>query len=211
MRSPHHIRLLFAITAIAIGGGGAASADDLYKCTNASGFVLYTNEAANRAGCTLLKSTPEAPTAGKAPPPKEPAASREHARTEPIAGPECAGPQCSIKISKSKDGHFYIDGAVNGTKVRFLVDTGASVVVLNQSTASEADVRGSKNVRLRTAGGTVSGSVAYNVPISIANLPTVNSEVAINPSLEGSTSLLGQSYLKMFKVTNQGSTMELSP
>jgi aspartyl protease family protein len=136
---------------------------------------------------------------------------QERERSDPKVRPECTGEDCSIKISKSKDGHFYIDGAVNGTKVRFLIDTGASVVVLNQSTASEADVHGSRSVQLQTAGGTVSGSIALNVPISIANRPPINSEVAINPSLDGTTSLLGQSYLKMFKVTIQGSTMELWP
>lgn len=198
MRSPNDARLLLVLTAIAIGSG-VASADALYKCTNPRGSVLYTNQGVDRTECTLMGRYPDGPTLGQ-----------ERERREPIVRPECAGQDCSVKISKSKDGHFYIDGSVNGTKVRFLVDTGASVVVLNQHTAFEANVHGSRSVQLQTAGGTVSGSAAFNVPISIANLPPINSEVAINPSLDGPTSLLGQSYLKMFKVTIQGSIMELS-
>ncbi len=95
--------------------------------------------------------------------------------------------------------------------MRFLIDTGSSGVVLNQSAASEANVYGGRNVQMHTAGGTVSGSIALDVPISIANLPPIKSEVAINPTLDARTSLLGQSYLKMFKVTIQGATMELLP
>jgi clan AA aspartic protease (TIGR02281 family) len=197
-RSSGGAQILLALAAIVIGGSGA-HADTLYKCTNAQGSVLYTNQGADRAGCTLVGSYPDGPAV---PPQRE--------RKEPAIRPECTGQDCSLKISKSNDGHFYVDGAVNGTKVRFLVDTGASVVVMNPNAAFEANVHGSRNVQLQTAGGTVSGSMASNVPISIANLPTINTEVAINPSLDGRASLLGQSYLKMFKVTIQGSTMELS-
>lgn len=193
------LRILLALAAIAIGSG-AANADTLYRCTDALGSVLYTNQSANRTGCTPLGFYPDGPSTVQAP-----------ERNDPKVRPKCTGEDCSIKISKSKDGHFYIDGAVNGTKVRFLIDTGASSVVLNQSTASEANVHGSRSVQLHTAGGTVSGSVALDVPISIGHLPPINSEVAINPSLDGRTSLLGQSYLRMFKVTIQGSTMELLP
>jgi clan AA aspartic protease (TIGR02281 family) len=180
--------------------GGTARADTLYRCTDALGSVLYTNESGNRAGCAPLGIYPDAPKTAQQPERKEP---------KPRA--ECAGEACAIKISRSKDGHFYIDGAVNGTKVRFLIDTGSSGVVLNQSAASEANVYGSRNVQMHTAGGTVSGSIALDVPISIANLPPIKSEVAINPTLDARTSLLGQSYLKMFKVTIQGATMELLP
>jgi len=193
------MRILLFLAAFGIPGG-AAHADTLYRCTDARGSVLYTNESANRAGCTPLGNYPDASKAAQQP-----------ERNEPKPRPECTGEACAIKISRSKDGHFYIDGAVNGTKVRFLIDTGSSGVVLNQSAASEANVYGSRGVTMQTAGGAVNGSMALNVPISIANLPPIQSEVAINPSLDARTSLLGQSYLKMFKVTIQGSTMELLP
>jgi len=56
----------------------------------------------------------------------------------------------------------------------------------------------------------VSGSIAFSVPISIADRPPVMSVVAINPSMDSPVSLLGQSFLSLFKVTIQGATMELS-
>ena len=37
----------------------------------------------------------------------------------------------AVRVRAHRDGHFYIDSRVNGQGVRFLVDTGASVVALS--------------------------------------------------------------------------------
>ncbi len=45
-----------------------------------------------------------------------------------------------IVAERSDDGLFYVNLAVNGHTIRFVVDTGASVVVLSQADAALADV-----------------------------------------------------------------------
>jgi aspartyl protease family protein len=40
-----------------------------------------------------------------------------------------------IELKRSQDGHFYIDGKIQGKRVRFLIDTGASIVSIQQSLA----------------------------------------------------------------------------
>jgi aspartyl protease family protein len=70
-----------------------------------------------------------------------------------IVEPEAPG---SAHIARARDGLFYVRAVVNGQPVRFLVDTGATVVVL-----SDADARavgalprsGRYNARMATAGG----------------------------------------------------------
>lgn len=42
-----------------------------------------------------------------------------------------------ITVFKQNDGHFYIDCYVNGHKVKFLIDTGATRVTLSQSDADQ--------------------------------------------------------------------------
>ena len=60
-----------------------------------------------------------------------------------------------FSIMAGEDGHYRIEGKVNGTSVNFLVDTGASDVVLSQNDAKRA--------------GIDTSSLTYNKPYSTAN------------------------------------------
>ena len=46
----------------------------------------------------------------------------------------------ATSISKSSDGHFWTEARVNSSSVKFLVDTGASVVALTPLDAQKAGV-----------------------------------------------------------------------
>ena len=43
----------------------------------------------------------------------------------------------AITIERSRDQHFYVEGAINGHPVTFLVDTGASFVTISNEMARE--------------------------------------------------------------------------
>lgn len=102
-----------------------------------------------------------------------------------------------IIVSKSDDGHYYIYALVNGTRIRFLVDTGASEVMMTQSDANAAHVTPSGEVRqFSTANGAVRAYGAHaNIsiePISMQDFRLFVTDVDV------STSLLGMSFLNKF-------------
>lgn len=106
-----------------------------------------------------------------------------------------------IRVQKANDGHFYIFAKLNGTRIRFLVDTGATSVVLPRSYAKILGLDPNKlifNIPSQTANGeTNSASVAVTT-FEVANLKFHNFPVHIS-EVEMEGALLGMSFLKRLK------------
>jgi aspartyl protease family protein len=64
-----------------------------------------------------------------------------------------------VEIRRSDDGHYHWPGTLNGERVDFLVDTGASGVAIPAALAERLHLPGEQSVRSSTAGGWVSGRV----------------------------------------------------
>jgi aspartyl protease family protein len=45
-----------------------------------------------------------------------------------------------MRVPMALDGHFWVDATVNGQKVKFLVDSGATMTTIGPQTAAKADV-----------------------------------------------------------------------
>lgn len=63
-----------------------------------------------------------------------------------------------LRIRKAGDGHFWVDAEVNGKRVDFMVDSGATTTVISAAAARNAGVEPSSRFRalVQTANGTVS-------------------------------------------------------
>lgn len=59
----------------------------------------------------------------------------------PAARPAARVAANESRFRRAGDGHFYVDADVNGTRIHFLVDTGASLVVLSPADARAAGIR----------------------------------------------------------------------
>jgi aspartyl protease family protein len=117
--------------------------------------------------------------------PQTPAAAREQVE---------AG-EAGYEIKRSADNHFYAEAQVNGALIRFLVDTGASSVVLTRDDAQRAGiVAGEFSAEAIGAGGRV-----RVMPIAIGRLALGPLEASDVPAMVAESglpvSLLGQSYL----------------
>jgi len=117
-----------------------------------------------------------------------------------------------IEAPLAPDGHYYLTASVNGTDIRFVVDTGATQIVLTQRDAQRAGID-TANLAFTSLANTANGTV----PIAPVRLGTVdlgpihdkNVRAVVNRG-ELDTSLLGMSYLTGFaKVEFDGSRMIL--
>lgn len=118
----------------------------------------------------------------------------------------------TVRLDRSGDSHFYADTEIEGTNIRMLVDSGASVVAL---TRRDAEAIGIDVDRLpvsgtaRTAGGDVPMRTVMLDSVEIDGIEVRRVEAAVVDADMG-VSLLGQSFLsKLAAVNVEGDTMTL--
>jgi aspartyl protease family protein len=117
-----------------------------------------------------------------------------------------------LVISRSRDGHFYVPGLVNGEPVRFLVDTGASLVTVGAALANKARLADGHPTTFQTANGSVAGRVVSGVTVAIGPVSVTNVRVGVGLfGLDDEAALLGQSFLSKFDVLLQKDQMVLRP
>jgi aspartyl protease family protein len=115
-------------------------------------------------------------------------------------------------LPRAPDGHFYAELRVNGTPVKFLVDTGASMVALTREDAQRIGLQfadGDFTGTAQTASGSVGLKPVMLDRVALGPLEANGVEAAIVQQGLGQ-SLLGQSWLKRIgKVTIEGDQMVL--
>jgi len=98
------------------------------------------------------------------------------------------------EIARAPDGHFYLEAQVNGAQVRFLVDTGASIVALTAADAQRAGIAlPSARATAQGAGGAIEVMPVTIERIALGPLEARDVRAAVAPRL--GVSLLGQSFL----------------
>ena len=104
-------------------------------------------------------------------------------------------------IPRSADGHFRVDGEINGHSVQFLVDTGASTVAVSEAFALRAGLQGGQPTTFITANGPRQGRVLRGVPVLAGTMSAMQVDVGTGLFAQKDTeALLGQSFLSQFDV-----------
>jgi len=120
----------------------------------------------------------------------------------------------TLRIPMSDDGHFWVRGMVNGTEQRFLVDSGATTVVLSADAVQEAGIALDEDQfasMIQTANGTVA---AHRIRIDrLAVGPIARNDVAAVTAAEfGEMNVLGMNFLSTLSAWGvEGRTLILKP
>ena len=118
----------------------------------------------------------------------------------------------SLQIERHRDGHFYVDGSINGQPVRFMVDTGATYITITDTLAHSAGLQGGEVVQFRTANGTRTGRLVRAQSIAVGPLRVNNLTIGIGyTGSDAQAALLGQNFLRQFDVSMRGNVLELQP
>lgn len=119
----------------------------------------------------------------------------------------------SATLTADARGHFITTASVNGISLRFMVDTGASVVTLSAGDAKRAGVSylSAPKGFLQTANGVIT---AYRVKLDTVRLGDITLHnvdgVVVENDRMGSVGLLGLSFLNRTEMRRDGDTMTLT-
>lgn len=113
-------------------------------------------------------------------------------KAEATGQPIIAGDE--LRIPMAEDGHFWVEGVVNGHPVRFLVDSGASNTTISGKTALAAGVEpGRLTQYIDTANGRALVQKAYADRLQIGPMARTDFPIDVNPN--GDTNVLGMNFL----------------
>ncbi len=124
----------------------------------------------------------------------------EDVRTTVGPRPQMAVTDGAIQVPRSVDGHYYLPLLVNGKPVTFLVDTGASQIVLSHRDAERLNIDTSAlNFfgRASTANGTVRTAPVRLDEVVLGPISDADVAAWINEG-DMDQSLLGMDYLQRF-------------
>ena len=108
----------------------------------------------------------------------------------------------SLSVPRDPRGHFQTEGRIDGQRINFMVDTGASVVALNESSAARFGLRpppGQYTANVITANGTVKAARARIEMLDVGGLIVRDVDAIVLPDEALSENLLGLSFLSKLK------------
>ena len=125
------------------------------------------------------------------------------------AQPSDGGPATAV-LTADAAGHFFATGSINGTTVRFLVDTGASLVSLGASDARRIGIDASRGQRgiTHTANGQAVVSRVKLDTVRVGEVVLYNVEAMVHQQ-DMPMVLLGMSFLNRMEMQRNGETMTL--
>ena len=134
---------------------------------------------------------------------------RYNPNTDPIMAQGEQGVQ-ELILQRNPYGHYVASGLVNNRSAVFLLDTGATDVVVPESIADEYGLQRGYPVEARTANGSVTVYTTSLQSVKLGPIELNGVRASINPHMEGNEILLGMSFLKHIRLTQVRDQLILS-
>jgi aspartyl protease family protein len=114
-------------------------------------------------------------------------------RAEALGTPVRQGNE--IRIPMAIDGHFWVEGTINGVPVKFLVDSGATMTTIGRADADKAGVQvsGGRDQLVRTGNGIIRVSSARAERLNVGGIE--RTDVGLHVAENDDLNVLGMNFL----------------
>lgn len=114
-----------------------------------------------------------------------------------------------ITLQRNRYGHYVADGFINGERVTFLLDTGASDISVPGGLAEKLGLRRGPAQQYNTANGVITGYLTRLDSVRLGDIEMHDVRASINPREQGDELLLGMSFLKELEFTQRDDTLTI--
>ena len=112
----------------------------------------------------------------------------------------------SITVPRGGDGHFQVEGRVDGRRLEFVVETGASMIALRESEAGRLGIHPSArdySVVVQTANGATKAALVRLNMVEIGDIVVRDVPALIHSDKALGVNLLGMSFLSRVKFAHE--------
>jgi aspartyl protease family protein len=119
------------------------------------------------------------------------------------------GMQKEITLQRNAYGQYVSNGTINGYKVTFLLDTGATEIAIPESVASRIGLSKEQRFLVKTANGNVIAYRTRLANVAIGDIMRYDLNATILTNMAGEEVLLGMNFLKHFEITQKGRSLTI--
>lgn len=143
---------------------------------------------------------------GVATPPASPQRAAQETAKPPLPQVITLSPRSrTVTLREDGTGHFRTEGRIDGRRVEFLVDTGATAVVLRASTAAQLGIRPSRSdytVKVITGNGETRAAVVQLGKVEVGDIVVRDVRALVQQDDTLAVDLLGMTFLSKIKWTH---------
>jgi aspartyl protease family protein len=136
----------------------------------------------------------------KGAPASEPAAAKVMTTSAPASRQTSSGG--TLTVRSDMRGHFKVEGRVDGRRMDFLVDTGATVIAIPEREAARLGIHPARReytAQIKTANGTVQAAPTRLNMVEVGGIVVRDVQAVVMPDQALSENLLGMSFLSRLR------------
>lgn len=114
-----------------------------------------------------------------------------------------------VQLLRNRAGHYVASGEINGSKVIFFLDTGATTISIPGEVAKRLNLQAGYAMSVQTANGTVQVYSTRLKQVRLGSIELFDVDANINPHMQGEEILLGMNVLKKLELIQKGNTLTI--